>query len=454
MVINNFGSGAVAPARCIEEASVAKVVLVNRFFHPDESATSQLLTDLAVALRKEGVAVTVVTSRQAGTLGEALPRKDAFDGVEIRRVSTFGGSSRSLAAKFSQYLSFYPGAMIALMRNVRAGDVIVAKTDPPLISVVAHIAAKLKGARLVNWIQDLYPEVAVQLQTPIVSGFVGRILARVRDRALFGAEVNVAIGSTMAERLRLVGVVPERITIIPNWADDEAIHPLLPTQSAARRSWGLKTTDFVVGYSGNLGKAHEVETLVGAAELLRDHPDVKFLFIGRGHQHKRLRQLIEAGQLTSFDFQPHQPRERLGDVLVAADVHWVSLRPELEGLIVPSKLYGILAAGRPVLSVCSSQGEVSRVVREHDCGIVVQPGDAAGLASAIMTLRDDSELRASLGRRGRRASENVYSKQGLLKAWTDLLSSLLPGESLEAGQERVGEEQSPGALVSKIACPS
>ena len=439
---------------CAEETAAPKVVFVNRFFHPDESATSQLLTDLALALRRGGVTVTVVSSRQAGTSDRALPRTGEVDGVEIRRISSLGGGGRSLASRFLQYLSFYPGALIALLRTVRAGDIIVAKTDPPVVAAVALIAARMKKAKLVNWIQDLYPEVAVALQTPMVTGPVAGLLTRIRNHALMGAEMNVVIGSTMAERLQRLGVPPHRISVIPNWADDLAIQPKPVSSSVSRRSWGLQNGDFVVGYSGNLGKAHEVETLVGAAKVLRAHKDIKFLFIGGGHQHARLRALIEAAELTSFVFRPHQPREQLADALVAADVHWVSLRPELEGLIVPSKLYGILAAGRPVLSVCSAEGEVSRVVREHDCGIVIEPGDSAGLARAVMSLRDDPELRASLGRRSRQASENVYSKQRLLKDWTNIISSLLPGESREAGGPRVGEEQVPDALVSKITCPS
>lgn len=401
-----------------------KVILLNRFFYPDESATSQLLTDLAFDLAGRGIQVRAIASRATQSAG-LLPKAERRGPLVISRVTAAASKSRSMLGRLAEYASFYPGAFLALWRVTRRGDVIVAKTDPPLISVVAMLVARAKGAKLINWIQDLYPEVAAELDTPFMSGILGRLLAGLRNAALRSTRTNVAIGSRMAERLRDLGTPARSITVIPNWSDENTILPISAKQSASRKSWGLGPSDFVVGYSGNLGRAHEVETIVGAAMLLRDRPSVKFLFVGRGQQHQRLQQLIAQEKLTSFIFKPHQPREALADTLAAADVHWVSLRPELEGLIVPSKLYGILAAGRPVLSVCDLDGEVSRVVRDYDCGFIVSPGRSDVLASTIERLADDPSLRDDLGRAARRASETAFRKSTALAEWSRVISAAL-----------------------------
>lgn len=398
--------------------------MVNRFFYPDESATSQLLTDLAFDLAGRGIQVRAVASRSSRS-GDLLPRHDSRGPLAISRVEVVARKSRSMLGRLAQYASFYPGAFVQLWRVTRRGDVIVAKTDPPLISVVAMIVARAKGAKLINWLQDLYPEVAAELGTPFLNGLGGRLLSALRNKALRSAQMNVVIGVRMAERLGELGIEREAITVIPNWSDEGVIRPMVAARSSARKSWGLGRSDFVVGYSGNLGRAHEVETVVGAATLLRHRPSVKFLFVGGGQQHHRLQQLIAQEKLTSFIFKPHQPREVLADTLAAADVHWVSLRPELEGLIVPSKLYGILAAGRPVLSVCALNGEVSRVVREHDCGLIISPGRSDLLASTIERLEDDPSLREDLGRAARHASVTAFRKSNALTEWSQVISAAL-----------------------------
>jgi glycosyltransferase involved in cell wall biosynthesis len=376
-------------------------------------------------LAAEGHSVRVITGRRRHSGEAGLPKRELHRGVEILRVPVLAAEGRSTLARLIQYVSFYPGAFVALLKLARTDDVIIAKTDPPLISVAAMRAARLRQCKLVNWIQDLYPEVAIELGTPFLNGFVGRTLKHVRDGALRFADANVVIGSRMSERLRDLGIDPAKVEIIPNWSDGLAIRPIDRNDSAARKNWGLTGRDFVIGYSGNLGNAHEVDTLVGAAKILRERSEIKFLFVGGGRQHERLHKLIAVENLTNFLFKPHQPREQLADTLAAADVHWVSLRPELEGLIVPSKLYGILAAERPVLSICDEAGEVSTLVREQGCGIVVAPGDSFGLASAIASLADDPDYCRALARRGRQVSERFFSKAKALGLWSQLISAVL-----------------------------
>jgi glycosyltransferase involved in cell wall biosynthesis len=210
---------------------------------------------------------------------------------------------------------------------------------------------------------------------------------------------------------------------VPNWADTARIEPR--AQSATRHKLGL-TDRFVVGYSGNFGRAHEFHTLVGAARLLRDDPAFLFLMTGGGVKAHQLQQAVAQERLTSFLFQEYQPAEVLSDSLAAADIHLVSLLPELEGLIVPSKVYGILAAGRPVLYIGDPDGDVGRMIREHSCGICVSIGESARLAAQLRSLRDDPSRLAAMGRNARRLALERYTSEHAVAAWLAFLDAIAP----------------------------
>jgi len=399
-----------------------RIFFVNRFFFPDHSATSQILSDLASFLAARGHQVTVITSRQRYDAPDALlPTEDDWGGIRVSRVWTSRFGRGFLPGRALDYLTFYLSAAWRLLRLVQPGDLVVAKTDPPLISLVAAWVCGVRGARLVNWLQDLFPEVASALNVSLAQGPAGRVLARLRDRSLHRAAMNVAIGEGMRRRLLKLGMDAERVRVIHNWADEQRIRPLAPAQNPLRREWGLADT-FVVGYSGNLGRAHEYQTLLAAARVLRDQDDILFLLIGGGASMDALRAEARAQGIENLRFQPYQPRERLAESLAVPDVHLVVLRPAMEGLIVPSKLYGILAAGRPTLFVGSRDGEVARLLAAGDAGLSVSVGDGKGLAEAILKLRGDVALRERLGRNARRLCEERFARQAALQRWEQVLA--------------------------------
>jgi len=183
-----------------------------------------------------------------------------------------------------------------------------------------------------------------------------------------------------------------------------------------------KNGEFVVGYSGNLGRAHEFETLFGAARLLAQNEDILFVFIGGGHHMSALKCKVETeGLEKQFRFLPAQPAEALQFSLAAPNVHWLSLRPELEGLMVPSKFYGILAAGRPTIAVMARDGEISTLIESHGCGIVIDPGDSTDFARQILRLKNDPDTCAAMGRRARELLECEFTRHGAIKRWTELI---------------------------------
>lgn len=415
------------PSRRAAAGSPAKngLIFVNRFFHPDRSATAQILSDLAFHLAGNGYSVTALTSRQRyDDPGADLPATEAVNGVVIHRLPATRFGRAAALGRGLDYLSFYAAAWRATLRLAHPGDILVAKTDPPLLCLPAREAARRGGLRLVNWLQDLYPEVAVQLGVPAMRGPVGRGLARLRDGALHAATANVVVGEGMAEIVRTRGVAAERVHVIPNWCADEEIRPVAAPDNPLRREWGLDGR-FVVGYSGNLGRAHEFETVLAAAERLRDEPRILFLMIGGGSNYTRLAAMVRGRGLEPlFRFLPYQERDRLGWSLTAPDMHWISLRPEAERVIVPSKFYGIAAAGRPIIAITARNGEIAALVERHGCGLVVAPGDGPGLAAALRGLSTDPAAVAAMGHRARAMLEDRFTRRAALAAWDELIDAI------------------------------
>lgn len=399
---------------------MAKLVFVNRYFYPDHAATSQLLTDLAFDLAGRGAEVRVITGRQRyDDPGARLAPAERVRGVQIWRVPTTRFGRARLAGRALDYLSFYISAGYRLWREVRRGDVIIAKTDPPLISVAAAVVARLRGATLVNWLQDLFPEVARALGVKGVGEGVAARLKALRNWSLKLARCNVVLGDLMARRLADEGIDQGRIKVIANWTADD-VTPVPRDQNPLRRDWGLDGK-FVIAYSGNLGRAHEFETILTAAERLWEERDVVFLFIGGGARFEDVKRRASARRMGNVLFKPYQPRERLAESLSCADVHLVTLRPALEGLIVPSKVYGALAAGRAVVYIGDAKGEIPVMLARRRCGYTVGIGDAYGLAARLRSLSRDTALAQRMGSNGREAYQRYYSQSLALEAWREAL---------------------------------
>jgi colanic acid biosynthesis glycosyl transferase WcaI len=351
-----------------------------------------MVSDLAFHLAARGFDVRVLTSRQRyDDAGAELPRRERVNGVDVRRIWTTTFGRASLFGRALDYFSFYFSAWWHIA-GVPRKAVVVAMTDPPLLSVIAALAHR----RYVNWIQDLFPEVAEALgvRTP-------RWLHAMRDWSLRRAKRNVVLGERMA------ALVPHAI-VQHNWAD-AALHPV-----------DVPHRKFVVGYSGNLGRAHDAGTMLGAMRLLRDDRNIEFLITGGGAQLDRIR----AEDLPNVRLVPYAPREALSESLSAADAHLVTLNPQLEGLIVPSKFYGVLAVARPVLFVGAPDGELARIIAAHGVGMVIEPGESVTLANAIRELARDPQRRAAMGRRGRALYDERFAPAIALANWEKILVSI------------------------------
>jgi putative colanic acid biosynthesis glycosyltransferase WcaI len=395
-----------------------KLLFISRYFHPDPSGNSRMMTDLAADLSRAGHRVTVIASDASSEDPSARhPARETWEGVRISRVPSGRFDRRSIGGWVLNSLAFYPRALLRaalLPRN----DVVVFISDPPLVYALGPFLRWLKGSRYVCWCQDVYPDVAIRLGILKERSMPSFILGALSRWGLRSADGVIAVGEFMAGILSAKGVTRDRIRLVHNWADGKRIRPILPSSNPFIDEHGLRNR-FIVLYSGNMGLGHEIETVLKAAARLAGEKEILFLFIGGGKKVGELRR--RSAGMDNLLFLPFQDVEELSNSLGSGDLHLITLRHGLEGLIVPSKLYGALAAGRPVIYIGSPQSEAARIIEEAQCGYVVAPGDDETFCKAVLELQRNPEQKMFLGERARKIFESRFERSSAAKRFESAL---------------------------------
>lgn len=378
------------------------LILITQVFHPDRQATSVLISQLAVALAERGHLIEVLAGRP-GRAPEA-PAQEVWRGVRIRRGGLRVDGKRNLFLRAMAYLSYSGWLAWQLCFRVPANAHLVVLTNPPFTPALVWLCGRLRGWTFDVYLHDVYPDGLVALGGMSPRSPVVWLWSALNRRALAKAQRVLVLGRDMAELCqRNYGVAEEKVLVVPSWSPVE-----FPRRVGAEetRLWQRvgRPGRFLVQYSGNMGLWHDLDGIIDAADQLRREFDIHFLLIGDGRRReaaeKRARQL----GLTNLTWLPFQSEADLADSLQCCHAAIISQRAGLEGVAVPSKLYGILASGRAVLAAVPEKSEAARVVRENDCGVVLPPGDGAALAAAIRGMKNDADGAARMGERAAAAN--------------------------------------------------
>ena len=401
-----------------------RLLLVNQYYWPDHASTAQHLADLAEHLAAQGHEVHVLCSRGGYKPGaERPPAKETYRGVQIHRVAATSFGRKSTLHRMADYLSFYFRATLAALMLPRF-DAVVTLTTPPIIGLIGTILKRLKGSRHVFWSMDLHPDASIALGRMDPRNPVVRALGWISDAVYRGADRVVVLGPYMADRIAAKGVARDRLATIPVWSRRDEIYPIPRAGHPLRAELGL-ADKFVVMYSGNLGLAHSFAEVVEAARRLRDCAEVVFLFVGGGPRLKEVEAAVAADGLANVRLMDYFPRDQLHASLSVADVHLITMRAEMTGIVVPGKLYGAMASGRPTIFVGPGRSESADTVRAAGCGYQVPLGDADALVAVIDRLAADPALGTQLGRRGRDAFLALHEQDVCCAAWADLMAGPL-----------------------------
>ena len=384
-------------------------MLFNQFYPPDVAATGQLLADLAEGLVHKGHEVHVLCSRRVYAGGmEKYPAEQLINGVYIHRLAATGFGRCNIVGRLIDYLSFYVLAAWKALILPRM-NVCIALTTPPFIATCGLMLRLLKGTRLVLWTMDLYPEIAVAYGVLKKGSLLHKCLARISRWIYRCASVIVSLGEIMTEKLVEAGAKEKKIITVHNWVPGEIVRPISSDNSVLRHEWNLDG-HVTLMYSGNLGLGYELDTVVRAMKELGEGANIQMLFVGNGKMQEPLAKLTADFSLDSIKFRPPVPLDNLSDALAAGDIHIVSQRAGTQGLIVPSKLYGILAAGRPVIYIGPEDCEPAIILRRSKGGIIVKPGDVNGVADCLRELAQSPQLRRTMGRCAREYYESNFGR--------------------------------------------
>lgn len=377
------------------------VCFFNRSYWPDLSATGQLLTELAEDLvRVHNWHVTVVSGYPLRSDAQ-LAASEWRNGVHIVRAVGSTLDPKRFVGRAANYVTYFASAALRGL-SIGKPDVVVALTDPPIIGLAALAAARRANVPFVFLCEDIFPEVATLLED-FHSSAVNNALTQVNRFLVRKARRIVALGDTMKRRLvEGKGADPSKVAVIHNWADCSAVTPG-PRDNPFARQHGL-VDKFVALHAGNIGLSQELEIVLHAAEQLRDRHDIVFVFVGEGAKKRDLQDIARRRDLRNVMFLPFQPREAMDQSYATADVSLISLKRGLAGVIVPSKLYNVLASGRACVAAVEAECEVADIIQRADCGFVVAPGDASALRSRIIELAADRDRAAQMGVRARGAA--------------------------------------------------
>jgi colanic acid biosynthesis glycosyl transferase WcaI len=391
-----------------------RLLVLNQYYWPGVEATANLLTELCEALAATHE-VTVITGAARG-----LPRRQVRNGVTVVRVRSTTFDRSHLFRRAVNYTTYLLGLVWRAMVSKRP-DLVVSMTDPPFIGSIARVVAARFRTPLLIILQDVFPEIAIKLGR-LKSPAAARLLRLLIDPSLRAADRVVVIGETMKRRVEAKGVSPERVRVIPNWGDAASVAPMGHDNDWARRHKLAKR--FVVMHSGNIGHAQNLDALVRATTFLRDLDDLAVVIIGSGARRSELVALARLLKADKVEILPYQDRAILSQSLSTADIHVVGLARGLAGYVVPSRVYGILAAGRPVIAATDPESETAQLVAKVGCGVLVPPGNPFALAAAMRAAHDGEYDLAEMGRRARAFAECESDRTIAVQRYRDVLHEL------------------------------
>jgi glycosyltransferase involved in cell wall biosynthesis len=398
-----------------------RLAVITQFFPPDFAATGQLLDELVRHLDRQGVEVEVFTGQPGYAYQtDSAQAVEQVGAVRIRRSRSSQLFSQQIRGKAINGILFWIRSGLHLIRAFRHHHVFLITTAPPFLPILGYFANLLFGISYVCLLYDLYPDIAVELGVVKGQHWLARFWRAVNCRVWRRARGIIVLSPNMKQRI--ISHCPEiadKISVIHSWADPELITPI-----AKQENWFAQEHDlvdrFTVLYSGNMGRCHDLDTILEAAQQLQGTP-VRFVCIGGGAQRKKVMAQVEKLGLDNFLFLPYQTKQVLPYSLTACDLSLVSMDEGMEELVAPSKLYPAMSTGRPLAVICPRRAYLHQLIADANCGATFENRDAQGLANFIKFLMNDRQQAERMGRAGRQYLQKHFTPQEIAKQYVQVL---------------------------------
>lgn len=389
------------------------VLFFNRSFYPDLEATGQFLTELCEDLIEYGHEVTVIcgSSYNAGyKVASFYFERENHNSIEVIRARSTKFDKKYLFLRLINLGTYFLLAFISGFLIKKKPDIVVAQTDPPVLGLLGFFFSKFYKANFIYSCQDLYPEVGI-ITGKLTNPFLNYLLDKINIFSFKSADKVLCVGESMKKKIERKGIPGSKIEIFSNWTDTRVFSCLSKEKNQFLAENNLRNC-FILMYSGNIGLTQALDKVIEVAKYFNNKSEnTKFLFVGDGADKISLQQLSAKLKLNNVIFLPYQPKEGLIYSLNAADVHLIPFQKGLAGVIVPSKVYNILACGKPFIAWVDEDSEISLIARKYNCGISVSSGDTEGMVKAVEWSINHPEELKKMGERGRQAAIEYFDRK-------------------------------------------
>lgn len=401
------------------------VLILCQFFYPEYVSSATLPFEMAKSFVKEGIEVDVICGYpKEYALDEQVPKKEIVEGIGIQRVKYIQLNSKKKLTRLVNFFSFLV-AMATKAMKLRKYKTVIVYSNPPLLPIIPALTKKLFGFDLVFVAYDIYPEVAILLGATREGSAIDKVTNKVNEVLYRNTTKVVALSQEMKEYLvkHKPYMTEEKVEVIPNWYTDKP--ELQETTIHNQKFRNLKASGkTIVLYSGNMGMAQDMQTVIEVAKQLKDDKEIQFMLVGHGCKLNALREQAEKESLNNIEFDEFLHGTEFTDVLKIADAYIVSLEKGVEALSVPSKTYSYMAVGRPLLAIMSEETDIAKDVNDNNIGFIIEQGDVRRMVQAITTLKEDKKLVAEMGQRCREVYEQKYTDKICIDKYIKMIKQL------------------------------
>jgi glycosyltransferase involved in cell wall biosynthesis len=401
-----------------------RVWIISELYYPELTSTGYFLTGIAEGLASKYDVSVLCGQPTYWVRGVRAPVRETRNGVDVLRCRATTLDKDKLVFRIINLFTVSISISVAALFRIQRGDIVITVTNPPLVPYLIALVCRLKRARFVLLIHDVYPDVLTRLGILRPKSLLARMVDRASRWLYNNATCIIVLGRDMQELVcDKLNSHRDRVFIATNWGDIDAIVPRPASENKLLDKLDLKQ-HFVVQYCGNIGRTHGINNLANAVEALASDPEFHFLVIGWGAKKRWLMKQKQSRKMENLTILDPLPQMELCDGLNACNIAVITFSCGMAGISVPSRMYNVLASGKPLLAVCDDDSELAAVVREEEIGWVVPPDRADLIVAALYEAKSNPGLLRSMGERARKASETKYKSDYVLQIYESIIESL------------------------------
>lgn len=398
--------------------------IISDIFYPNEKSTGYILTKLALGLGHK-YNVSVLTK---GDKKNYTSKYEKIINITIFRIKPIISNYHNLFLRIIDSLYFCLGIMRTSLKNINVGDLLFCVTNPPFLGHFVSIIASIKKAKVAIIVHDVYPDLLSAIGLITKNSLLFKIWTFLNKVLYKKAKLIIAISEDMKKLITnrfYSNGLEKKVKVIPNWAELEIVKYVNKRDSIAVKEYNL-SNKFIVNYSGNFGRPNDMETIIKAAERLKEVDEIIFLFGGDGIKKKNLETEVKKLGLKNIIFLGRYTRIQQTEVLAASDISIISLVKNMKGISFPSRFYNVLAAGRPIIAIVERESELAELIRKENLGWVVEPGDYNDLVKKIHIAMNDNYIEEK-GKKARFLAENCYRYEYILSLYQEEIGKIISG---------------------------